>query len=176
MSANRKATVLTRCGGEKFFGGQPSPLNETEPPTHRQVIQYSYFLKNSYPDMKEYDISKRIAAHVIKIWNSVNPRLPLHDQYYVVKSVDRLCFKKAKQINRKCLSKMQMENMEEKLDKVFDISSCTCNLPIRPCNDKAVKCYEQNCNTQHIVCTCPALKKVIFLFCTFYIKSSNPYC
>jgi hypothetical protein len=161
MSANTKATMLTRRSSGKYFGGQPSPLDITEPPTNRQVIQYSYFIKNSCPDIKEYDISKMIADDVVKIWSSVNPSLPLHDTYNVVKSVDRLCFKKAKEINRKCLSKVQVQNMEKKLDKLFDISACTCNLPILPCDDRAVRCNKEKCLAQHIICTCPPSKKVI---------------
>src|SRR5215469_184657 len=104
MNTNRKTTVITRSNSEKKFGGQPSALNETESPTLRQVIQYSYFLQNTNPKLKDYDISKIIAKDVMKIWNSVNPRLLLHDEYYVLKIVDRMCFKKAKEINRKYLS------------------------------------------------------------------------
>jgi len=165
MNTNRKTTVITRSNSEKKFGGQPSALNETEPPTLRQVIQYSYFLQNTNPKLKDYDISKIIAKDVMKIWNSVNPRLPLHDEYYVVKIVDRMCFKKAKEINRKYLSAIQVQNMEEKLEKLFDISACTCKLPIRPCDDKAVKCCKENCNTKHIICSCPPSKKVLVVFC-----------
>ena len=166
MNRKRKPTVLTRSDSGKKFGGQPSPLNETDPPCLRQVIQYSYFLQNSHPDLKDYDIAKIITKDVIKIWKSVNPRLLLYEEYYVVKLVDRVCFKKAKDINRKRLSKLQEQNLEEKLDKLFDISACTCNLPIRPCDDKVVKCHKENCQTQHIICTCPPSKKVI-LFCQF---------
>src|SRR5215469_3289537 len=137
MNTNLKTTVITRSNSEKNFGGQPSALNETEPPTLRQVIQYSYFLRNTNPKLKDYDISKIIAKEVMKIWNSVNPRLPLHDEYYVIKIVDRMYFKKAKEINRKYLSAIQVQNMEEKLE-IFDISACTCKLPIRPCDDRAV--------------------------------------
>lgn len=162
----RKRKVPTRSASAKHFGGQPSPLNETEPPTLRQIIQYSYFLKNSHPNLKEYDLAKILADDVIKIWKIVNPRLPLHDKYYVVKLVDRMCFKKAKEINRKSLSTVQMQNMEEKLDRLFDISSCTCKLPIRPCDDKSVRCYKENCKTVHITCTCPPVKKVIHLLHT----------
>ena len=45
---------------------------------------------------------------------------------------------------------------------LFDISSCSCKLPIVPCNDKAVKCKSEDCNQNHILCLCKAEKKVIF--------------
>lgn len=116
--------MLTRSDSAKKFCGLPSPLDKIEPPTLRQVIQYSYFLLNSHPDLKDYDIAKMIAKGVIEIWQAVNPRLPLYEEYYVVKLVDKMCFKKAKEINRKSLSKVKKQNLEEKLDKLFDISAC----------------------------------------------------
>lgn len=160
MVKKRKSTVLTRTESSKKFCGQPSPLNTTEPPTLRQVIQYSYFVKNSNPDLNDYDVSKLIAKDVIEVWRSVNPRLPLYDEYYIVKKVDKACFQKTKKINWKTLSTAQQQNFEESLDRLFDISACTCHLPIRPCNDKCVKCSVENCQSQHIVCLCPPSKKV----------------
>jgi hypothetical protein len=65
-----------------------------------------------------------------------------------------------KGINRKSLCKVQEQNLEEKLDKLFDISACICKLPSRPCDDNAVKCKKENCQTQHIICTCSPSKKV----------------
>ncbi|KAK6178315.1 hypothetical protein SNE40_013114 [Patella caerulea] len=159
MGKKRKSTV-TRQESAKKFCGLPTPLDKTEPPTLRQVIQYSYFVKNSQPGIKNYDISKMIAKVLIEIWRSVNPRLPLYDEYYIVKKVDKSCFKKAKEINRKSLSSLHEQNLEEKLDRLFDISSCICKLPIRPCDDKTVKCSKVNCQVKHIVCTCPPKKKV----------------
>src|SRR5881296_1009553 len=114
MDKKRKSVVLTRSDSAKKFCGQPSPLDKTESPTLRQVIQYSYFLLNSHPDLKDYDIAKIIARDVIDIWQAVNPRLPLYEEYYVTKLVDKMCFKKAKEINRKSLSKVKEQNLEER--------------------------------------------------------------
>lgn len=160
MGRKRNSALVTRSDSAKKFGGNPSPLDKTEPPTLRQVIQYSYFLQNSHPHLKDYDISKIISKDLIEIWQAVNPRLPLYEKYYVIKLIDRFCFKKAKQLNRKSLSTIQEQNIEEKLDKLFDISACTCKLPLRPCDDYAVKCKIENCQSQHIICTCPPSKKV----------------
>ena len=60
MVGKRKATMVTRGVCAKRFCGQPSPLDKTEPPTLRQVIQYRNFLQNSYPDRKGYDIVKEM--------------------------------------------------------------------------------------------------------------------
>ena len=115
MGKKRKSIVLTRTESRKKFCGQPSPLDTTEPPTLRQVIQYSYFLKNGNPDIKDYDISKVIAKDVIQIWRSVNPRLPLYADYYIGKNIDKACFQKTKKINRKTLSTVQQQNFLGKL-------------------------------------------------------------
>ena len=159
MGRKRK-NIATRSIHEKKFCGMPSPLEKTEPPTTRQVIQYSYFLKNSQPCLKEYDIAKVIADDVIEIWKAVNPRLPLYDKYYIVKLVNKACFKKAKKINWKSLASAQALHLERKLDRLFDISACKCDLPIQPCDANAVKCTKENCNNQHIVCLCPQQIKV----------------
>lgn len=90
MSRKRKSSVMTGSDSAKKFCGKPSPLDKTEPPTLRQIIQYSYFFKNAHPGTKEYDIAKLIAKDVIEIWKAVNPRLPLHDEYYVVKLTNKM--------------------------------------------------------------------------------------
>ena len=66
------------------FSGLPSPLDKTEPPTCGQIIQYSYFLINTYPLLACFGISKLIAKDVIDIWKAVNPRLPLLKEISVV--------------------------------------------------------------------------------------------
>lgn len=71
-----------------------------------------------------------------------------------------LCFEKAKQINRRSLPASKVKNLTEKLDLLFDISSCCCELPVLPCEDYRVKCNKENCCSKHIICTCPFQKKV----------------
>jgi hypothetical protein len=46
--------------------------------------------------LKDYDIAKMIATDVIEIWQAVNPQLPLYKEYYIVKLIDKVCFKKSK--------------------------------------------------------------------------------
>ena len=78
-----------------------------------------------------------------------------------------LCFQKAKQINEKHLPAALTKFWKEKLDTLFDISSCSCNLPIVSCDNINVKCTKENCQTKHIICSCPLTQKVsyfLFLF------------
>ena len=54
MPRKKKITgVQTRLQGETKFGGPPAPLDLSEPPTYRQLIQYMYSLKNSGKDEDE---------------------------------------------------------------------------------------------------------------------------
>ena len=151
--------VSTRSKGAIKFSGLPSPLDKPEPRTCQQIIQYSYFLMNNYPHLSCLGISELIAKDVIDIWKAVDPRLPLLKENSVVIKVKILCFQKAKQISRKHLPPAQTKFWKEKLDTFFDISSCWCNLPILSCDNINVKCTKENCQTKHIICTCPLTKK-----------------
>ena len=157
--AGKNTGVSTRRKGAIKFSGLPSPLDETEPRICQQIIQYSYFLMNNYRHLSCLDISQLIAKDVIDIWKAVNPRLLLLKEISVVNKVKILCFQKAKQISMKHLPAAQTKFWKEKLDTFLDISSCSCNLPILNCDNINVKCNKENCQTKHIICTCPLTKK-----------------
>ena len=78
--AGKNTGVSTRNNGAIKFSGLPSPLDKT----CRQIIQYSYFLMNTYPHLSCLGISKLIAKDVIYIWKDVNPHLPLLKEISVV--------------------------------------------------------------------------------------------
>ena len=158
--AGKNTEVSTRSKGAIKFSGLPSPLDKTEPRSCRKIIQYSYFLMNIYPHLSGLCICKLIAKDVIDIWKAVNPHLPLLKEISVVSKVKILCFQKAKQISRKHLPAAQTKFWKEKLDTFFDISSCSCNLPILNCDNINVKCTKENCLTKHIISTCPLTKKL----------------
>ena len=166
--AGKNTGVSTQSKGAIKFSGLPSPLDKTEPPTLRQIIQNSYFLMNTYPYLSCFGISKLIAKDVIDIWKAVNPRLPLLKEISVVNKVKVLCFQKAKQINRKHLPAAQTKFWKEKLDTLFDISSCSCNLPIVSCDNINVKCTKENCQTKHIICSCHLTQKVSYFLFLFF--------
>ena len=98
---------------------------------------------NTYPHLSCLGISKLIAKDVIDVWKAVNPHLPLLKEISVVNKVKILGFQKAKQISRKHLPAGQRKFWKEKLDTFFDISSCSCNLPILSCDNINVKCTKK---------------------------------
>ena len=160
--AGKNTGVSTRSKGAIKFSGLPSPLDKNERLTLRQMIQYSYFFMNNYPHLSCFGISKLIAKEVIDIWQAVNRRLPLLKEISVVNKVKILCFQKTKQINWKHLSASQTKFWKEKLDTLFDISSCSCNLP-----NINVKCTKENYQTKHIICSCPLIEKISYFLFSF---------
>ena len=100
--AGKNTGVSTWSKGAIKFSGLPSPLDETEPQTCRQIIQYSYFL-----------------------------------------------------INTCCPNKI----LEEKVGYIFWYNIMFVYLPILSCDNINVKCTKENCQTKHIICTCPLTKK-----------------
>ena len=85
--AGKNTGVSTRSNDAIKFSGLPSPLDKTEPPTCRQISQYSYFLMNAFPHLSCFGISKLIAKDVIDIWKAVNSRLALLKEISVVNKV-----------------------------------------------------------------------------------------
>ncbi|XP_065645679.1 uncharacterized protein LOC136076138 [Hydra vulgaris] len=154
MFSNKRKT--RNCTKSKF-GGSPNPLANTEPPTNRQIIQDFYFL-NTYPSYCFSVIVKLIAEKVIMIWKKVNTRLPLMSTYCVEKKVGVL-LNISRLINRRKCKVLTEKNTSKKLDRLFDISSCTCDLKVVLCNDKNIKCSQDNCPNTHILCTYSPDKK-----------------
>ena len=80
-----------------------------------------------------------MVKEVIDIWKAVNPRLSLLNEIDILKKLNILCFKKAEQINRKYLPTPHKKFWMEKLDSLFDVSSCSCKLLDSRCKDYRVK-------------------------------------
>ena len=53
----------------------------------------------------------------------------------------------------------EMEGVKEKL---FDISSCVCNLQRVACEHNRVHCRERDCTEDHFLCECPLAYKYLF--------------
>ena len=59
-----KSALSTRSKNVMKFSGPPSPLNKTESPIYLKIIQYSYYLINTYPHLSNFAISKLLAKEV----------------------------------------------------------------------------------------------------------------
>ena len=112
------------------------------------------------PNLTTRDISKNVAGQLIEKWQKVNPKLVLLLEDSVVLKVERV-FKTAKDINNKKATTKVKKQLDKKLNKLFDIAACECDLPEVSC--KEAKCKTTNCTANHILCLCDVSKKVRIL-------------
>ncbi|XP_065682592.1 uncharacterized protein LOC124816201 [Hydra vulgaris] len=121
--------------------------------------KHFYFLNNTYPSYCFSVIVKLIAEKIIMIWKKVNTRLPLMSTYCEENKVGVL-LNISRLINRSKCKVLTEKNTTKKLDRLFDISSCTCDLKVVLCDDKNIKCSQDNCPDTHILCTYSPDKKI----------------
>nr|XP_047122486.1 uncharacterized protein LOC124805975 [Hydra vulgaris] len=120
-------------------------------PTFRQVIQFFYFTVNNNQNISKQNLLEEVENSLSTLWNKVKPRLPLLQRNSILRKLRNL-FERVKSINRgRCKSKSK-EYQDLILDKLFDISACTCELATVLCNDRDVKCSIINCQVEHILC------------------------
>ena len=64
-----------------------------------------------------------------------------------------------KNINRKHNKAAAKQNLANKLDSLFDIAGRSCSLEVLRCDGRRINCDVDNCQQEHIFCSCsPALK------------------
>ncbi|XP_065681356.1 uncharacterized protein LOC136095023 [Hydra vulgaris] len=107
--------AITRMKSEKKILCGPCELSTTDPSTFRQ----------------------QISNNIKSIWATVNPRLPLLTDKSINRKVKDLLVL-VKGINRKYGKASAKRNLDANLDKLFDISACSCSLDLFPCSDRKV--------------------------------------
>ena len=55
--------------------------------------------------------------------------------------------------------KKSKQSLEEKIDKLFDLSACSCSLEVVHCNNSRIKCKILSCIQNHIMCSCSPKSK-----------------
>jgi hypothetical protein len=150
----------SRSKSEVLYGGEPKELPESDLPTYSDVARYVYLVSASEFEVKgQLEI---VAAKLVEIWQKCNPLLPLQSELSIYVKLKRF-MDQVKTANRKQKGGKQAHSfVESKKEHLFDISACSCKLPIVPCDDRLVHCKAApgHCDTQHIVCECPQEKKV----------------
>jgi len=148
----------TRSSLNKLYGGSACQLNSTDPPTYQQVISYYYFLSNSGSD-DIVSAANTITENLLRVWSKINSCLPLLKNDVVLIKVKRL-LKLVKCINNRKATKAVKENLDAKLENLFDIAACQCSLDIVPCNHPRIQCQMVNCKELHRMCICPEKLRV----------------
>ena len=95
----------------------------------------------------------------MSIWQSVNPRLPLISTLSIEKKIRDL-LQLVKDINRKHSKAAAKRNHANKLDSLFDIAGYFCSLEVLPRDDRRINCDVDNCQLEHIFCSCSIALKV----------------
>ena len=132
-----KISVRTRNKSSSLYGGSGSDLHEREPCTWREMITYFYFLKLQNENASDYHICELINEKIKSVWQLVNSALPLLSDNAVVTRIFNT-ITKVNGINRKKGSTLAWKkHLNPKLDKLFDISACLCELPDKhPCKHR----------------------------------------
>ena len=101
----------------------------TDPSTFRQIIQYYYYLIHVKPNANIIDVTEQFKNNLKSIWAAVNPNLPLLTDKSVTRKVKDLLIL-VRNINHKHDRASTKRNLDANLDKLFDISACSCSLDI----------------------------------------------
>lgn len=147
----------TRSVKTKKLAGTPQQLSEVDLATYRDCIRHYYYLRDLHPNRNylRKDIIRVVTEDIIKVWKRVNSSLPLQSTNSVFIKVTRI-LDTAEAISRRQKSHSVRKNLLfQKLDKLMDISACTCPLSSVNCSDSRVNCRTENCGIDHVLCTCP---------------------
>jgi hypothetical protein len=149
----------TRLENSLKYGGLPSEMPSADLPTFRQVIQFFYYSENNNQNISKQNLLEEAENSLSTLWNKANPRLPLLQRNSILRKLRNL-FERVKSINRGRFKSKSKDYQDLILDKLFDISSCTCELATVLCNDRDVKCTIINCQVEHILCLCKTRKVI----------------
>ncbi len=141
------------------YAGTPQDLPHSDLPTYGDIARYFYKVREEEPANFREQV-KRVKDRLENIWYNCSPALPLLKGPNIFVKLLRFC-EKIKLIN---YGKRSAASVRAKLDllkdKVFDISACTCQLPVVLCAHPRVKCQKPACRRQHVICECDPDKQV----------------
>lgn len=106
--------------------------------------------------VKEKEAQKTVSNAVIAKYKEISPGLPLIAEESVLKKVERL-FESSVDAKRNKLKPISKKNFTEKLNKLFDIIHCQCQI-IR-CGE-GENCRMKDCTGHHVICSCEAQKQI----------------
>lgn len=147
----------TRSVSKQKYGGSACDLPGSDLPTNSDIARYYYFVSLSEKDIKTQ--IHLVERKLMEVWTNCNPRLPLMEKLAVYKKL-RKFLDKVKGYNQKHLKPAPTKVLLAKKDQLFDISACSCNLPVAPCTSKYIRCSIANCETEHIACECQPQHRV----------------
>ena len=136
--------------------GGASHLSEAELPLLKEIFARAHQIKNSSPKIVRKDLIDILYAEVVNVYRKVNSNLPLISEKRAKQKLKK-SYETYKNLikGQASSSHPRMISFQSKLDKIFDIISCKCD--IQSCN--AVSC--EGCDKKaHIICKCSKDKKI----------------
>ena len=149
------------------YGGCPRELSDNDLPTYADVARCFYAVSEKVKFFNNQ--LNKVRERVVEAWKKCNPHLPCIQEGAVYMELKRfLLF--VKNFNRKQAYHSENRLCKYKKEKLFDISACSCELPIVTC--ASVHCAGVNCKKEHILCYCEAEHRVPEEECA-YLRSQR---
>ena len=160
----KKKVKLTRAqASETLFGGGPKDLIDTSIPTYRDIARYFYFIESTEQNSNTNYAARKIGEKLALVWGKVSDKIPLFSQKSYEVKIQRY-LEDLKKIRRNRATLSVKQNKEKKLDTIFDIYRCSCDLEEVKCDHKDVKCKIENCQQTHILCACDAKVNTKYIY------------
>ena len=165
-----KTRQKSGSGFKDFMGGAKEFL-PGEAPTLRDVIQKGLFLQEEqivlhnidYRHINMKKLFSSVAKDVLLIWSQGNPEFcppVVTSERSLAERIEKSWNTLLSICHGRETKKKIVESWTEKLDKVFDIVKCKCNITL--CSDAESPCVNKDCNSggAHIICSCDRSIKI----------------
>ena len=134
------------------YGGSPRELSGSDLPTYADVARCFYAVSEKVKNFNNKLC--KVRERVVKVWKKCKPHLPRIQEGAIYMELKRfLIF--VRNFNRK---QPKRRLNKYKMEKLFDISACSCDLPVVTC--ASVHSTGVNCQKKHILCYCEAEHRV----------------
>ena len=144
---------------DRKYGGEPRDLPTNVLPTYVDIARCIYKSCES-----EAKVQRRVSFVMDQLFNSWQiccPAVPV-SVAGTVRSKLKSFLVKVTKINMGRQSTQFEAEMEGVKEKLFDISSCVCDLRRVACEHNRVHCRERDCTEDHFLCECPLAYKYLF--------------
>ena len=132
------------------YGGCPRELSDNDLPTYADVARCFYAVSEKVKFFNNQ--LNKVRERVVEAWKKCNPHLPRIQEGAVYMELKRfLLF--VKNFNKKQANHYNFKRCKYKQEKLFDISACSCDLPVVTC-DTVYCAGGVNCQKEHILCYC----------------------
>ena len=161
--ATTKKTPSSIWANYRKIIGPSKPLPVADLPTLRDTLQQVLLLKESSTTQAKTCIFDEVVKMVIDVWSRANYKLVAVELRVTDWSLSQRIKRAWDNIPSMALGghskkrkRVRGPDMNDKLDKLFNILLCTC--AFLSCEE--AKCALETCDSLHFICSCPREQKV----------------